>query len=119
MGPLGQHKRHRQNSLEHPSTRSVASANPSLFQEDPPLSRLQKAPPSSRLQKAVLEFTAEELSSCLEFLHQDKTAATPGTTTAADSATTNSATNADSRDSYPLDCHRQYVDFFHNFQKII
>jgi hypothetical protein len=58
----------------------------------------------------VLEFTSEELSACLDFLRRNKTAAISGTTTAADSATTDSATDADSRDGYPLHCHGQYVD---------
>jgi hypothetical protein len=111
MGPPGRHKRPRRNSLVHPPTKSVASANPSSFQENPSPCTLQKAPPSSTLQKALLEFTAEELSACLNFLRRDKTAAISGTTTAADSATTDSATYADSRDSYPLHCYRQYVDF--------
>jgi hypothetical protein len=52
MGPLGRHKWPRRNSLEHPPTKSVASAKPRSFQEDHPLSTLQKAPPSSTLQTA-------------------------------------------------------------------
>jgi hypothetical protein len=63
----------------------------------------------STLQIAVLELTAEGLSTCLHFLRRDKTAATSGTTTAEDSPPPDSAMNADSRDSYPLHCHRQYI----------
>jgi hypothetical protein len=109
-----------------PPTKSVASINPSLFQNAPPSSTLQKDPSSSKLNPPSFIYASKSCvrvysGRTLHFLVfstmsqnaacDPNSGATSATTTAEDSATTKSTSNSDSRDVYPLHCHPQYIYF--------